>query len=219
MTAAAAAGGPDANTGSEASSERRNGLSHLVSPPRRRPSRAPREGASGALARGRARALRHGAREAAAPPFASPLEHGSDAPSDAARLLAVDLGTRRIGLAVSSGGLALPLATLQRTGDAQAIAAIAEVARREAVAGLVVGEPRRLDGTAGDAARRARTLAARLAAATGLPCRLVDESLTSRAAEERLRQAGIDPRRHPDRVDQVAAQILLEEALAARGGG
>lgn len=152
-------------------------------------------------------------------PLAPLREVGSDAPAEAPRLLAVDLGTRRIGLAVSSGGLALPLATLERSGDAQAIAAIAEVARREGVAGLVVGEPRRLDGTVGDAARRARALAERLAAATGLPCRLVDESLTSRAAEERLRQAGIDPRRHPERVDQVAAQILLEEALAARSGG
>jgi len=96
------------------------------------------------------------------------------------------------------------------------------VARREGVTGLVVGEPRRLDGTVGDAARRARALAQRLSAATGLACRLVDESLTSRAAEERLREAGIDPRRHRERVDQVAAQILLEEALAAKqneGGG
>ena len=146
-------------------------------------------------------------------------EAGSGAPSDAERLLAVDLGSRRIGLAVSSGGLALPLETLERRDDAQAIAAVAEVARREGVTGLVVGEPRRLDGTVGDAAKRARALAGRLAAATGLPCRLVDESLTSRAAEERLRQAGIDPRRHPERVDQVAAQILLEEALAARRDG
>ena len=191
-----------------------------MSPPRRPPSRAPREGASGAPARGRAGALRRPAREASPAPSASPLDQGSGAPAgEAERLLGVDLGTRRIGLAVSSGALALPLATLQRTGDAQAIAAIAEVARREGVAGLVVGEPRRLDGTVGDAARRARALAERLAAATGLPCRLVDESLTSRAAEERLRQAGIDPRRHPERVDQVAAQILLEEALAAGRGG
>ena len=152
------------------------------------------------------------AREAAA--VAGPVEPGRDE-----RLLAIDLGTRRIGLAVSAGALALPLATLARTSDAQAVAAIAELARRERITGLVVGEPRRLDGTVGDAARRARALAERVAAATGLPCRLIDESLTSRAAEERLRQAGVDPRRHPERVDQVAAQILLEEALAARRSG
>lgn len=132
------------------------------------------------------------------------------------RWLAVDFGERRIGLAISTGSLALPLATLLRESDAQAVSAIAELIRREGVEALVVGEPRRLDGTLGDAARRARRFAERLAAATGLPCTMVDESLTSRAASERLREAGIDPRRHPERLDQVAAQILLEEVLARR---
>ncbi|HEV8629684.1 MAG TPA: Holliday junction resolvase RuvX [Thermoanaerobaculia bacterium] len=129
------------------------------------------------------------------------------------RLLAVDFGEKRIGLAVSEGTLALPLATLRRTSDSAAVAAIAELAREQRVAALVVGEPRRLDGSVGDAARRARAFARKLAGATSLPCTLVDEALTSRAAEQRLREAGIDPRRHPERVDQVAAQILLEEAL------
>lgn len=129
------------------------------------------------------------------------------------RLLAVDFGSKRIGLALSQGSLALPLTTVARTSDAAAVAAIAEVVREEGVTGLVVGEPRRLDGTAGDAAERARAFARKLEAATGLRCELVDEALTSRAAEERLRAAGVDPRRHPERVDQVAAQLLLEEVL------
>ncbi len=134
-------------------------------------------------------------------------------PAAPRRLLAVDFGAKRIGLAVSQGALALPLATLARRSDAEAVAEIAAVAREEGVTGLVVGEPRRLDGTAGDAARRVGAFARRLQAATGLPCALVDEALTSRAAEERLRAAGVDPRRHPERVDQVAAQLLLEDVL------
>lgn len=129
------------------------------------------------------------------------------------RLLAVDFGEKRIGLAISLGELALPLATLHRTTDAAAIAAIALLARDEGATALVVGEPKRLDGSTGDAALRARGFAGKLAAATGLPCMLVDEALTSRAAEERLRAAGVDPRRHPERIDQVAAQLLLEEVL------
>ena len=129
------------------------------------------------------------------------------------RLLAVDFGSKRIGLAVSQGSLALPLATLSRTSDAAAVAAIAEIVREEGVTGLVVGEPRRLDGTTGDAALRVQGFARKLEAATGLACTLIDEALTSRAAEERLRAAGVDPRRHPERVDQVAAQLLLEEVL------
>ena len=135
------------------------------------------------------------------------------------KLLAVDFGSKRIGLAVSQGELALPLATLPRTSDRQAVAAIARLAREQAATALVVGEPRRLDGSRGDAAARARSFADKLAAATGLPCRLIDEALTSRAAEERLREAGVDPRRHPERVDQVAAQILLEEALRGESRG
>jgi putative Holliday junction resolvase len=132
------------------------------------------------------------------------------------RLLAVDFGEVRIGLAVSQGTLALPLVTVRRSSDEQAIDAIAALAREEGVAALVVGEPRRLDGTSGDAAARVRRFAEKLALATGLPCTFVDEALTSRDAEARLREAGIDPRRHPERVDQVAAQLLLEEALRRR---
>jgi putative Holliday junction resolvase len=134
----------------------------------------------------------------------------------APRLLAVDFGEKRIGLAVSQGSLALPLLTLHRSDDAAAVAAIAAIARDEGASALVVGEPRRLDGSVGSAAERARAFARKLEAATGLPCTLVDEALTSRAAEARLREAGIDPRRHPERVDQIAAQLLLEAELRRR---
>jgi putative Holliday junction resolvase len=134
------------------------------------------------------------------------------------RLLAVDLGSKRIGLAISQGPLALPLRTVPFTSDREAVAMIAAAAREEGATALVVGEPLRLDGSRGDAAARARAFAGKLARASGLPCTLVDERLTSRAAEDRLRAAGVDPRRHPERVDQVAAQILLEEALQRPGG-
>jgi putative Holliday junction resolvase len=134
------------------------------------------------------------------------------------RLLAVDLGSKRIGLAISQGPLALPLRTVPFTSDREAVATIAAAAREEGATALVVGEPLRLDGSRGDAAARARAFAGKLARASGLPCTLVDERLTSRAAEDRLRAAGVDPRRHPERVDQVAAQILLEEALQRPGG-
>lgn len=133
------------------------------------------------------------------------------------KTLGVDFGERRIGLAISDpeGRWALPLATIERRDDRSAIERIAELARREAAESLVVGEPLRLDGTRGEAAERARAFAGKLTRATGLPCSFVDEALTSRQASERLRQAGVDPRKHPERIDQVAAQILLQEALDA----
>ena len=134
------------------------------------------------------------------------------------RRLGIDFGRRRIGLALSDpeGRLAVPLTTLQRgkdRADRKAVEAITEIARREGVEALVLGEPLGLDGSAGDAAQRVRLFARRLAAGTGLPVELVNESLTSVEAEERLREAGIDPRRRPEKVDAVAAQILLQEAL------
>ena len=136
------------------------------------------------------------------------------------RILAIDFGERRIGVAISdaSGTLPTPLVTLERRDDRSAVGALLEIIRDEGVEGLVVGEPRRLDGSRGDAARRAAGFAERLAAAADLPCELVDEALTSVEARERLRAAGVDVRRHPERVDAVAAQIILEEALARRRG-
>ncbi|MCZ6506752.1 MAG: Holliday junction resolvase RuvX [Acidobacteria bacterium] len=131
------------------------------------------------------------------------------------RILGIDFGERRIGVAIgdTEGGLALPLTTLVRTSDASVIRELVELAVSESVGALVVGEPRRLDGSRGQAAERATAFARKLATASSLPCRLVDEALTSVEAKERLRTAGVDPRRHPERIDSLAAQIILQEAL------
>ena len=132
-----------------------------------------------------------------------------------ARTLGIDFGERRIGLAISDqdGRVAVPLGTLRRTSDRAAIAELLAIAEREGVGALVVGEPVNLDGSRGPAAERARSFAARLARRSGLPWSLVNESLTTVEAAERLRAAGVDPRREPERLDALAAQILLQEAL------
>jgi putative Holliday junction resolvase len=137
------------------------------------------------------------------------------------KILAIDLGEKRVGVAISTDdeSVVLPLATLQRRNDVQVISELAEIIAREKVTRLVVGEPRRADGTRGGAAQRAASFARKLSRSTNLPCVLVDESLTSREAEQRLRDAGIDPRRDPGRVDAVAAQLLLEEAISSRRVG
>jgi len=134
------------------------------------------------------------------------------------RALGIDFGERRIGLAISdpAGRLAVPLETIERGTDRKAIARIAEIAGREGVGRLVVGEPVGLDGERGPAALRARAFAARLEARTGLPLEMVGEALTSVEARERLAASGAreaDLRRDPGRIDAVAAQILLQEAL------
>ncbi len=137
---------------------------------------------------------------------------------DALRSLGIDFGEKRIGLAISDpdGRIAVPLRTLARRDDLSAVREIAGITEREGVGRLVLGEPVGLDGTRGPAAERARRFGEKLARQTGLPLELVNESLTSVEAAERLRAAGIDPRRSPGRLDAVAAQILLQEALDRR---
>lgn len=134
------------------------------------------------------------------------------------RALGIDFGERRIGLAISDpeGNYALPSATLARTSDAAAIAQIVALVAREGIAWIVVGEPRGPEGRPGAAAERARRFAAKLARRTGLPVETADETLTSREADARLREAGLSVRERRGRRDALAAQLLLEEALARR---
>ncbi len=133
------------------------------------------------------------------------------------KVLAIDFGEARIGLAITdpAGRMAIPLTTLLRTSDQDAIRQIGEIVSQEDVEYLLIGEPRNMDGSLGDAAMRVQSFKRKLSLKVPLPCESVDETLTSVAALERLRDAGVDPRRHPERIDAVAAQILLEQYLAA----
>lgn len=135
---------------------------------------------------------------------------GSTNPTDE-RLLAVDYGTRRIGLAIGStrDRIAVTLATLPGQPEAEAIGRVAEAARLEGAARLLVGLPLNMDGSEGVAARRARAFGNRLAAAAGLPVLFVDERLSSEAAREAARNAS-GGRRVRKPVDDLAAAILLQ---------
>jgi putative Holliday junction resolvase len=146
---------------------------------------------------------------------------------DANRILAVDWGERRIGLAVGNrrDGLAVRLAIVDRKpGHARRPDPVAEVARHadaEGAEALLIGLP--LDGTGaeGPGVRRIRAFGEALATATGLPILWVDEHLTSVEAEEAARRAGWTPRSKKP-LDDLAAAVLLqgyfddERARAAR---
>ena len=131
--------------------------------------------------------------------------------------LGVDVGSVRVGVAHSDpeGLLATPLVTLRRDrGDlAQLVALVSEHAAVE----VVVGLPRTLAGREGTAAQAATAYAARLAArlAGKVPVRLVDERLSTVAAQRDLRASGIDTRRGRKVIDQAAAVIILQGALDA----
>ncbi len=135
------------------------------------------------------------------------------------RALGIDLGSRRIGVALSTsdGRLATPYEVITRTRDRTADhRAIARLAADEGAELLVVGLPLSLDGTDGPAATSARAEAAELAAATGLPVELWDERLTTVTAERQLLDLDLDGRARRRVVDKVAAAVMLQAWLDHR---
>lgn len=126
-------------------------------------------------------------------------------------VLAFDFGERRIGVAVgdTAVGIAHPLTTVDAADRQRRFAAIAALLEEWRPAQLVVGLPAHLDGTEHEMSRRARKFAAQLSGRFGLPVALVDERLTSVAAEVSLTAAGVAPRKL--RIDQVAAQEILQD--------
>lgn len=130
------------------------------------------------------------------------------------RILAVDWGERRVGLAVCdpTGTLASGLETLEVRGAADAVGQVSGAAREVEAESIVVGLPLLLSGERGSAARTAEKFAADLAAATGLPVSTYDERLTSALAGRRIQERGEKGRRK-GRVDQDAAIVLLESWL------
>ena len=129
------------------------------------------------------------------------------------RVLAVDFGEKRIGLATGdvSGGLASPRSTLARSADDSVIREIARFCRDEEIDLLLVGVPRSPEGVESAIAPRIRSFAEKLARATLLPVELYEETLTSDEAGRRLR--GRKSRRG---LDAEAAAVLLEDWLAHR---
>ena len=144
----------------------------------------------------------------------------SSKPSDlarAGRLLALDIGDRRIGLAVSipPGELILPAGHLERRNRRSDIAAILEQAsQREAVA-IVAGMPYDADGRPGEQARKTAALVRALQRATDIPVLTVDESFSSNAAANDLLQSGQSPSRNPGAIDAAAAVTILRRFLTA----
>lgn len=141
------------------------------------------------------------------------------------RVLGIDFGLRRIGLAVSdaTGVLARPLRTLERghgQSDADAAGAVLRIVSEltesgDAIDALVVGLPRRLDGTANNQTALVERFTSRLRHATTLPVHLQDERLTSHEAESRLAMRERDWRKRKERLDAAAAAIILQDYLDA----
>ena len=139
--------------------------------------------------------------------------------SGGGRVMGVDVGTVRVGLAMSdpTGTLASPLETLARAKDGADIDRLAELVVEHEVTEVVVGEPRHLSGASGASARDAdayaRALADRL---PSVPVHMIDERLSTVSAASALRASGLDSRRQRPVIDQAAAVVILQTYLDAR---
>jgi putative Holliday junction resolvase len=133
------------------------------------------------------------------------------------RILGVDYGSVRIGLAVSDADckIAFPLATHQRQGPERDAAFFRDVVEREEIGTIVVGLPIHLSGREGKKAAEARAFGQWLGDTTGLPVAFADERFSTVEAESALWSAGLTHAKRKKRRDRVAAQMLLQAYLEA----
>jgi putative holliday junction resolvase len=135
--------------------------------------------------------------------------------SEPGRVMALDVGGRRIGVALSDSTrvLASPLTTLRAEPRPRAIDQIAALVARHEVAEMVVGLPLTLSGEIGPQAKLVQAFAEELRAALAVPLHMFDERLTSVAADRMMQELGIKPDRRRERIDEVAASIILQDFL------
>jgi len=131
------------------------------------------------------------------------------------RILALDLGKKRIGLAVSDplGLTAQGLPNLLRTNQRADLAALEELIRERGVELVLMGNPMNMGGAEGRQSAWVRDFAAQIEGRLGVPVKLWDERLTSREAERVLRASGISIEKRAAAVDRLSAVILLQSYL------
>lgn len=131
------------------------------------------------------------------------------------RILALDYGKRRIGLAVSDelGITAHGLDTFQRKRLRDDLDGLARIAADHAAVEILVGDPKHLSGDQSRSSADAREFAAKLAARTGLPVTFWDERLTTSEAQRILKESGISSRKRAGAVDRLAAVLILNSYL------
>jgi putative Holliday junction resolvase len=133
--------------------------------------------------------------------------------------MALDVGRKRIGLAISDelGITAQGLDTLERRGRRDDIESLRRMAVERGVTRFVVGDPLHMSGDASRQGEYTREFAAELERKTGLPVEFRDERWTSREAERAIRGAGVDSRERKPTIDRLSAVILLQSWLDAGG--
>jgi putative Holliday junction resolvase len=133
------------------------------------------------------------------------------------RIMGIDYGRRRIGLAISDpdGILALPHGVLEVGNAGEALKRVAARCREEAVTSVVVGLPLNMDGSSGPMAEEVRRFAEGLARRCGVPVEVWDERLSTWSADQMMIEADVRPRRRKAVRDKLAAQQILQSYLDA----
>lgn len=145
---------------------------------------------------------------------------GSGEVAAGARVMGLDVGDRRVGVAVSDelGLTAQPVLTLLRTNRKQDLKSLGRLLRKYGCGEIVVGNPLYMSGDLSPQAVKAQAFAEQLRQEFGLPVHLWDERLTTTEAHRHLHAAGRAGAEHKQVVDQVAAVLILESWLAAQRG-
>jgi putative Holliday junction resolvase len=141
--------------------------------------------------------------------------------SSPGRIAGIDYGAVRIGIAISDPDrtLASPYETYTRRGPALDAQRFRRLVEEEKVGLFVVGLPVHLDGRESEKSREARRFGQWLAETTGVPVEFFDERFSTAEARAHLHEAGLTRRRRKDRLDMLAAQIMLSAYLESRGKG
>ena len=137
---------------------------------------------------------------------------------DSPRILCLDVGDRRIGVAVGDVGIALarPLTVIQRKGGRPDLDAVAQLAREHNVERIVVGLPRSLDGTLGPQARKVQAFVAALTRYVDTPIEMWDEQFSTVEAERLMAETGVRREKRRGQVDAIAAAVVLQSYLDSR---
>jgi putative pre-16S rRNA nuclease len=146
------------------------------------------------------------------------MSHGDSFPATKPRILGLDVGSKRIGVAISDplGFTAQGLPTIQRKNKRLDFEQLANLLREYQVAEIVVGYPLRLSGAEGIQSGKMQHFAAELRGKLGIPVHLWDERLTSSQANRILRESEISIKKRGEAVDRLAAVLILQSWMEAR---
>lgn len=135
-----------------------------------------------------------------------------------ARILGIDYGSRRIGLALSdeTETVATPFRVIEYADEHAALSSVAEALRETAAALIVMGLPLNMNGTRGPAAEKVDAFVAKLKERVDIPIRLWDERMSTISAEQALISGGARRQKRKQVVDKLAAQIMLQHYLDAQ---